>query len=132
LFQSWLETIPSTLKSVVRGKLQVLFDSYVPSLLFQLRRYYNEPLPTVSNCLVDALLNLLDTFMGEYRERDDGSEKKSPEEINAFSQRVENIFIFCSIWSMCCTVNAASRKMFDSFFRKEMDAKKCQARSPKE
>ena len=110
----------------------MLFDSYVPSLLFQLRRYYNEPLPTVSNCLVDALLNLLDTFMAEYRERDDGSEKKSPEEINAFSQRVENIFIFCSIWSMCCTVNAASRKMFDSFFRKEMDAKKCQAQIPKE
>ena len=88
LFQSWLATTPPALKSVIRSKLQLLFDNYVGSVLSHLRRYLIEPLPTVNNCLVDALLNLLDTFLVEYHDKDDGSEKKSPETIKAFGDKV--------------------------------------------
>jgi dynein heavy chain, axonemal len=123
LFQSWLNTIPKILGNRAKAILSKLFDDYVPNVLPQLRRYYSEPLPTVNNCLVEALLNLLDTFLSEYEEKDDGREKKSTEQIAEFIVKLEPIFIFCLIWSMCCTVNASSRKAFDAFLRAELLAK---------
>jgi dynein heavy chain, axonemal len=97
-----------------------MFDYFVPSLLAHLRRFLTEPLPVVNNCLVDALLNMLDTFFAEYHEKDDGQEKKPAEAFAIFSNKIESVFIFCLIWSMCCTVNQPSRKMFDAFFRSEL------------
>lgn len=122
LLQSWLATIPKCLGTRAHAKLNHLFDIYVPSVLPHLRRNLVEPLPTVNNCLVEALLNLMDTFLNEYHDRDDGSDKKTPEQINLMYNMLEPIFIFCLVWSMCCTVNANSRKMFDAFLRSEMDA----------
>ena len=87
LFQSWLATMPPVLKPVITAKLQMLFDNYVPSLLAHLRRFLMEPLPTVNNCLVEALLNLIDTFMADFHDKDDGSEKKTPEEIKELGNR---------------------------------------------
>ncbi|RYG69725.1 hypothetical protein EON64_02000, partial [archaeon] len=123
LFQSWLATIPKALGNRAKAILSKLFDDYVPNVLPQLRRYYTEPLPTVNNCLVQGLLNLIDTFLGEYEEHDDGKEKKSPEQVAEFVMKLEPVFLFCLIWSMCCTVNASSRKAFDAFLRTEMLAK---------
>jgi len=123
LLQSWLNTIPTAL--IARNAtsiLTTLFDAYVPSVLPHMRRNFVEPLPTVNNCLVEGLLHLMDTFFEEYRDFDDGREKKTPEEIAAFVDKLEPVFIFCMIWSMCCTVNAPSRKMFDAFLRAEMTA----------
>jgi dynein heavy chain len=111
LLQSWLATIPPVLGARARALLMRLFDCYVPSILPHLRRNFLEPLPTVNNCLVEALLNLLDTFLAEYHEVDDGREKKTPEQVDAFYLQIEPVFIFCLIWSMCCTVNRASRKV---------------------
>jgi dynein heavy chain len=120
LFQSWLNNIPKTLGKVAHAILSRLFDMYVPSILPQLRRYYVEPLPTVNNCLVEGLLHLMDTFFSDYYERDDGNDKKTPEEIKAFVEKIEAVFMFCLIWSLCCTVDAHSRKTFDEFMRAEM------------
>lgn len=121
--QSWLNTIPTAL--IARNAtsiLSTLFDAYVPSVLPHMRRNFVEPLPTVNNCLVEGLLHLLDTFFEEYRDFDDGREKKTPEEVAAFVDKLEPMFIFCMVWSMCCTVNAPSRKLFDAFIRAEMTA----------
>lgn len=120
LLQSWLETIPTVISKKGRSLISKLFDTYVPTLLPFLRRNLVEPLPTVNNCLVEGLLNLLDTFFYDYHERDDGKDKKSPEQIHAFVSNLESIFLFCCIWSICCTVNTSSRKIMDSFFRAEM------------
>jgi dynein heavy chain len=120
LFQSWLNNIPKNFSTFAKSVLSKLFDCYVPGVLPHLRRNFVEPLPTVNNCLVEGLLHLLDTFFSDYYERDDGHDKKTPEEIHDFLEKLEPIFLFCLIWSMCGTVNAASRKMFDAFMRAEM------------
>ena len=59
LFQSWLEKLPKMLGRKTKSVLSNLLDSYVGSILPHLRRNYVEPLPTVNNCLVEALLHLL-------------------------------------------------------------------------
>jgi dynein heavy chain len=120
LLQSWLATVPPLLGNRTRAALTKYFDLYIPGVLPFLRRNCVEPLPTINNCLVEALLNMLDTFLAEYYEVDDGREKKSPEQVDAFRAQLEAVFIFCLIWSMCCTVNRASRKAFDAFLRCEM------------
>ena len=65
LFQSWLAKIPPVLGAKVRAQLTRLFDIYVPGVLPFLRRNCVEPLPTINNCLVEALLNMIDTFFAE-------------------------------------------------------------------
>jgi hypothetical protein len=59
LFQSWLNKLPHALGSKTKSILSALLDTYVGGLLPHMRRHYIEPLPTVNNCLVEALLNLL-------------------------------------------------------------------------
>jgi dynein heavy chain len=130
LIQSWLATIPPALGNKTKSLLTKLFDDYLPNVLPQLRRNYTEPLPTVNNCLVEGLLNLLDTFLAEYHEKDDGREKKTPEQITEFMGKLEPIFLFCLIWSLCCTVNAQSRKMFNTFLRTEMLSKNAKCPPP--
>ena len=120
LLQSWLNLIPPCFPKTLKGKLQELFDKFIPSVLGFLRRYATEPLPTVNNCLVAALFNLLDTFLVEFRHRDDGSEDKSPEEIATFINNIDPLFLFCMTWSMACTVNSKGRHMMDSFIREEV------------
>ena len=120
LFQSWLDTLPLSFGQAFKGKLQVLFDIYVPSIIPLLRRNLVEPLPTVNNCLVAGLLKMMDTFFMDYHDKDDGSDKKSEEQVKAFLDKLEPVFLFCVIWSLCCTVNATSRKMWNVFLRAEM------------
>eukprot|EP01041_Mallomonas_annulata_P000971 gene971-1882_t len=122
LFQSWLNTLPHSFGDIPKAKLQQLFDTYVPSMLPHLRRNLIEPLPTVNNCLVQSLFNLLDTFFADYHEKDDGTERKSPEQVKVFLERIEPVFYFCLIWSICCTVNTNSRKVWDSFMKAEFHA----------
>ena len=133
LLQSWLNTIPAVLIAKnATSILTSLFDAYVPSVLPHMRRNFVEPLPTTNNCLVEALLHLMDTFFAEFRDFDDGREKKTPEEIASFVDKLEPVFLFCMIWSMCCTVNAPSRKMFDAFLRSEMSARQVKYALPAE
>jgi dynein heavy chain len=119
LLQSWLATVPSNLGNDTKSLLTKLFDIYVPNILPLLRRNFQEPLPTVNNCLVQGFFNLMDTFFVEYKDRDDGSDKKSPEQIIEFKEKLESIFIFCIIWSMGCTVSTQNRKMMDAYLRTE-------------
>ena len=120
LLQSWLVQIPPALGNHVRGKLQMLFDKFVPSVLGFLRRYLVEPLPTVNNCLVEGLFHLMDTFFSDYIVKDDGTEEKTAEEIKRFCDQIDSVFVFCLVWSMCGTINKGSRKVMDAFIREEL------------
>jgi dynein heavy chain, axonemal len=130
LLQSWFNTTPIRVRSLVKGILTKLFDDFVASVLTMLRRVYSEPLPTVNNCLVQGLLNLLDTFLSEYHEKDDGREKKSAAQIEEFINKLDSIFIFCLIWSLGCTITANDRAKFDVFLRAEMVSKGCKLKIP--
>jgi dynein heavy chain len=122
LLTSWLNTIPEPLGMEVRAHVAGLFDKFVPSILPFLRRNLVEPLPTTNNGLVEAFFRMMDVYFSEYIERDDGSEKKAQEDINAFCSKIDSIFMFCLFWSMCCTINSASRKRFDMFVRAEIQS----------
>lgn len=121
LLISWLNTLPDSISYRAKPVIVHLFDLFVPAVLPHLRRNLHEPLPTVNNCLVEALLNLIDTFFVEFKYNEDGShEKITKEQVDGLIADLESIFIFCLVWSMCATVDAKGRDAFDAFIRSEM------------
>lgn len=122
ILQSWIQCIPDKLRtSEMISKLWSLFDLFIPSIIQFLRRYMVEPLPTVNNCLVKGLLNLLDTFFVDFSDTD-SHEKKTSEDVNELIDNLDNIFMFCTVWSLCCTGSMESRKQFDAFLHEEIFA----------
>ena len=133
LLESWLNQLPAIFASSnIRSVLFRLFDIFLPSLLPHLRRNFIEPFPTVNNCLVEALLNLLDTFLNPFIDKDDGSEKKTEEDVAAFMNHIDPIFVYCLTWSICCTVNGKDRRAMDNYMRMEMNANAIQNQPPSE
>ena len=63
LVQSWIESLPPCVSNAMRAQLQALFDTYVKSTLYFLRRYLEEPVPTADNQLVRGLTNIMDCFL---------------------------------------------------------------------
>lgn len=123
LLQSWLASLPPALHGRCQSVILHLFDIFIPAVLPHLRRYYHEPLPTSNNCLVQALLNLMDTYLKDFYASDDGSfEKRLPEEVDKLLINLEPIFVFCLVWSLCATVDLKGRKAFDVLIRSEMSA----------
>jgi dynein heavy chain len=62
LVQSWIEALPPCMSNAMRAQLQALFDTYVKSTLYFLRRYLEEPVPTADNqlCYPTVHLNFKD------------------------------------------------------------------------
>jgi len=124
--RSWLETLPEPLRgnSNVLTKLQTLFDFYVKSLIWFLRRNFKEPVPTCDNALNASLLKMLDCHIGQFRASGDETDK-CPEEVERFfEQDLEALFIFCAVWSICCTVDREGRMKFDRYLRNLMETNK--------
>jgi len=121
LLQSWLHTLPTCLGSRYRIKLMTLFDTYVAGALTILRRFLVEPLPTVDNCLVQGLINILDSYLDAYRPRE-GRDIKTKQELEDLVDLIEPLFIFSLVWSVACTVDTTGRKAFDHHIRGELTA----------
>ena len=45
---------------------------------------------------------------------------------------IESIFMFCFVWSVCCTVDRAGRALFSAWLRTQMDHACCENPFPKE
>ena len=75
LIQSWYNTLPKVFQTKLPIIIGDMIKKYLPDILSHLRRNLIEPLGTVNNCLVQGLLNLIDTFVSEFHDRDDGREK---------------------------------------------------------
>jgi dynein heavy chain len=58
---------------------------------------------------------MLSCFIEPYRETE--YKKISIEEIETLEAQIESIFIFCVVWSLCCTVDDKSRKKLDPFIK---------------
>ncbi|CAM9191036.1 unnamed protein product [Choristocarpus tenellus] len=117
--QSWLAQLPDVLETKERTLLCLLFDTYVTSALGALRRFCNEPLPTVDNCLVQGLMNILDCYFEEYRPFE-GVSRKTPEEEAQLKINIEPMFIFAMVWSLLATVSQEGRVFMDQYLREEM------------
>lgn len=45
-----------------------------------------------------GFFNLLDSILGDFKEKDDTSDKKTEEQITDFVHNIEPVFIFSLIW----------------------------------
>jgi len=114
---SWLQRLPPLLATPEhRIPLQSLFDTYYRPAYGILRRNCVEPFPTVNGALLDGLLNLLDCAIFDFYPRE-GVEGQDVEAAKRMETQLEGVFIFAFIWSMCATVDARGRKVFDRWLR---------------
>jgi dynein heavy chain, axonemal len=119
LLQSWIKALPPSFSISIQASLQRLFDTYIPSGLYFLRRYLAEPVPTVDNQLVRSLFNILDTFFEPFQPRED-RDTPSPERIAALEAELPALFMFSFVWSVASTVDDEGRRRFDAYLRTEM------------
>ena len=102
LKQSWLDQMAPCFTPAMKTTLHELFETYVTGALSMLRRLLAEPLPTVDNCLVGGLMNILDCFFDRFRVSE-GDEPPSQDEIDNLTINLESLFVFAMTWSLCIT-----------------------------
>ena len=123
LIQSFLKRLPPTLtdqKGDWMSRLRALFALFVPDGIKFLRTQVKEILDTFDNNIVGSLLRLLWVQFRNYFEVD--GVKKKPADMERANLTLENLFIFCFIWSFCSTGDAESRDKFNIFVRDKIKA----------
>ena len=83
------------------------------------RDHLKELSPTVDNNLASSLMRILDCYFASFRPKD-GKPPPSAESITNFVAGLDELFIFCFIWSVGATTNDVGRQKFDSWLRAEM------------
>jgi len=121
LVQSWIEALPPCFSNPMKAQLQALFDTYVKSTLYFLRRYLEEPVPTADNQLVRGLTNLMDCFLEPYSLKE-GRDPPSADAVKKLGTQLPALFMFSLTWSVAATSNRDGRKRFNAFLRGEMES----------
>jgi dynein heavy chain len=115
----WFARLSSKILPSTRMQFQLLFDTWLPTIMNMLRRVCKEPMQSMDNNLIGSLLRILDCKLDEFHDVE-GVEPKTAADAAALDETVEGQFIFAMIWSLCCTVDTKGRQTFDSFVRSEM------------
>lgn len=85
-----------------------LFDSMLQPLIDTLRRSCKEPVASTNQNLTQSLMKLLNCYFFNYVESE--IRKVTPEEVEQFvAEQLQGVFVFCLIWSVCCTCDTAGR-----------------------
>eukprot|EP00939_MAST-03C_sp_MAST-3C-sp1_P000013 g13.t1 len=126
---SWLNTVPDAIDDDVKQSLVTCIENYLKPVISFLRRNLREWVPTTDGGLTSGLFKLLDCYLVDFRCRD-GSEPPSPEYAEKFAENVEALFVFCLVWSVCCTVNKQGRSRFDAFIRTQLALCGCKRQLP--
>ena len=121
LVQSWIEALPPCVSNAMRAQLQALFDTYVKSTLYFLRRYLEEPVPTVDNQLVRGLTNIMDCFLEPFTVKE-GRDPPAADAVKALGVQMPALFMFSLTWSVAATSNRDGRRRLSAFLRGEMEA----------
>lgn len=121
LVQSWLEALPPAFSPAMRAGLQALFDTYVKSTLYFLRRYLEEPVPSSDNQLVRGMTNIMDCFFEPFAAKE-GRDPPSPDAVKALAAQLPALFMFAAVWSLAATSNTDGRRRLSAFLRSEMEA----------
>lgn len=93
----------------------MLFDSYLEPVIDHMRKNYKEILGTMNNNLTQSLTRLINCFFNNYIESE--VKRVSKEELDNLESQIDEIFIFCLIWSICCTVDHEGREKFNAYLR---------------
>jgi dynein heavy chain len=119
LVQSWLAQLPEALGPEHKCRLSSLFDLYLSPTLSAVRRFCGEALPTVDNCLVAGLMNLLDCYLEDFR-LFEGVSKRPTSTAGEFLEHLDPHFLFSLLWSVGGAINTEGRRYLSQFLREEM------------
>ena len=75
---------------------------------------------TVDNNLAQSCMRILDCFMDNYIEDEDGMKKVSKDMIEGLANMIKPMFFFAIIWSVGCTTTADGRKKFSAWIREKI------------
>jgi len=116
IFKSWQILIPEKLrtKKSFMNKVNHLYDHYVETTIYYLRKNLKESVVTNDSNLFISLLKVMDTFLAPYFEE---GKKLSNEEIDEVEKEYDKIFIFSLIWSVCCTTTLEGRVKLNNYVR---------------
>jgi dynein heavy chain, axonemal len=73
----------------------------------------------VDNNLAASLMRLLDAYFVPFFAKD-GKPPPSADKVEKLVSNIDELFIFCLVWSVGATTNDEGRQKFDSFLRQEM------------
>jgi dynein heavy chain len=95
-----------------------MYDDWVDETLTVLRKKCKECSPTMNNNVVTSLFKLLNCFFSEFIATE--IKKVEPEDIDHLASVLQPLFIFCLIWSLCCTINTEGRVIMNDYVRKKL------------
>ena len=123
IFKSWQHLIPEKLrtKKNFMNKVNHLFEHYVESVIYYLRKHLKEAVVTTDINLFVSMLKVMDTFLASFF---DEEKKLTPEELDEVEKEYEHIFIFSLIWSVCCTTTLEGRACLNLHVRELMQKDK--------
>jgi len=115
---SWQNQLPKCFNNNMKRTLVRSIDFFLVPMLNFLRRNLKEWVPTTNSGVCSSLLKMLNAFIAPLRNQE---EPPTPKDIEVFEKKIEGIFMFCFIWSVCCTVDKKSRVRFDAAMRTQME-----------
>jgi dynein heavy chain len=119
LVQSWIRRLPPSFPASASARLVFLMDCYLRPGINFVRDHLKELSPTVDNNLASSLMRLLDCYFAPFQPKE-GKPPPSAEAVTSFISNIDELYIFCLVWSVGATTNDLGRMRFDSFLRAEM------------
>jgi dynein heavy chain len=123
LVKSWMNNLPESfkLRKSVIPTINELFNKYLYDLVKYSRKNCPEPDVSCDNNKVQSCFRLLDCYFSDYVESE--IKKVTAEEIEDFEASLEQIFIFCIIWSIGATCTLEGQKNFNNKIRPMLSSK---------
>jgi dynein heavy chain len=123
LVKSWMNLLPESfkLRKSVIPTLKELFNKYLYDLVKYSRKYCPEPDVSCDNNKVQSCFRLLDCYFSDYIESE--IKKVTAEEIEDLEASLEQIFVFCIIWSIGATCTLEGQKNFNQKIRPMLSSK---------
>ena len=120
LIYKYKRELPPLIKAIdgFENRMDIFVNRFLDDAIVMLRKKMKECVKTMDNNLVNSQCNMLSCFLDYYHE--DETTKRKPEEVELVNLGFENLFVFCFIWSICCTCDNDGRKMFSEFVRKKI------------
>ena len=111
--KSWIHSLPDSISDRGREYVRALFELIIPPCLEFLRKETEEIFPSCDNALVWTVMKVFDLLI----QKDSVEMLLKNSAYEATKVRLQGIFVFSVIWSICNTVNRIGREKFNCFIR---------------
>ncbi|KAL0237672.1 hypothetical protein PCE1_001066 [Barthelona sp. PCE] len=112
---SWISTLPENFVQF-RPIIQRIFTGLIEPCVDFVKRSCNELIPAVASNLIQSCFRLFDSFIKNYQPVDEVT--PVPQEVlDRIPNILDALLVFSVLWSVGASIDGASRKKFDVFFR---------------